>query len=255
MSDNASVTDENISVTKHNIDWKVDIETFEGPLDLLLHLIRKHNLDIYDIPIAKITSEYLKYLDIIKKLNLNNVGDFLVMASLLMSIKAKMLLPSAPAEEGAEEEDAEKMRQDLIARLLEYKQYKESAQVLAERGKVFEGVVGLHQYPVSEFGEKVDATLFDLIDAFQKLIEKAREDVKDIITEEFTVEDKMRYIMSHVEKAGKLTIDDIVGVKTSVLELVVTLLAILELVRTHQIRVTQKMRFSTIILETYDGPV
>ena len=246
---------ENVSLEQKKINWKVDIDTFEGPLDLLLHLIRKHNLDIYDIPIAKITSEYLNYLDIIKKLNLNNVGDFLVMASLLMGIKAKMLLPASPAEDGGEEEDAEKMRQDLIARLLEYKQYKESAQILAERGKMFEGVVGLHQYPVSEFGDKIDATLFDLIDAFQKLVEKAREDVKDIITEEFTVEDKMRYIISHVEKAGKLTIDDIVDTRTSVLELVVTLLAILELVRTHQVRVTQKMRFSTIILETYDGSV
>jgi segregation and condensation protein A len=155
MSDNASIKDS-------NIDWKVEIEMFEGPLDLLLHLIRKNNLDIYDIPISSITSEYLKYLEVIKHLNLDNVGDFLVMATVLMSIKARTLLPTDEADT-EEMEDAEKMRQELIERLLEYKKYKESAQILKEREKLFEGVVSLNQYPVKEFGETVDVTLFDLL--------------------------------------------------------------------------------------------
>ncbi len=237
-----------------NIDWKVDVSAFEGPLDLLLYLIKKNNLDIYDIEIAKITSEYLKYVEVIRQLNLDNVGDFLVMASILMAIKARTLLPSNESlEEG--EEDPEAMKRDLIERLLEYKRYKESAQLLKEKEKLYEGVVGLHQYPIKEFGESVEATLFDLIDAFQNLIEKARKDVKDIITEEFTVEEKIRFIMSKVEKQSSLTIDDLIDKGSSVMELIVTLLAILELVRTHQIKVVQKYRFSNIYIEGCDGSI
>jgi segregation and condensation protein A len=235
-----------------NIDWKVDIASFEGPLDLLLHLIKKNNLDIYDIPISYITSEYLKYLKIIKILNLDNVGDFLVMASILMSIKSKMLLPK-PAVEIEGEEDAEKMKQDLIERLIEYKKYKESSQILKEREKLFEGVQPLNQYPVKEFGQAVDATLFDLIDAFQKLIEKSQKNIRDIITEEFTIEDKMRFIMAKVERKSSFILNDLVNENVSVLELVVTLLAMLELVRTHQIKVLQKCRFGEIFIEGSNG--
>lgn len=240
----------NKAITKEkNIDWSVDIEAFEGPLDLLLYLIKKNDLDIYEIPIAEITSEYLKYMDVMEKLSLDNAGDFLVMASILMSIKARTLLPSEQPDAEVEE-DAEKMKQELIERLLEYKKYKESAQGLKEREKMYEGVVGLHQYPVKEFGQSVEATLFDLIDAFQKLVEKAQKDVKDILTEEFTVEDKIRFVMGKVEKQSSLTIKDLVEKNTSVLELIVTLLAVLELVRTHQIKVIQKTMFGTIHIES-----
>lgn len=243
-----------VSVMDKNINWKVDIGSFEGPLDLLLYLIRKNDLDIYDIPIAEITAEYIKYIDEIEKLNLNNVGDFLVMASILMSIKARTLLPSEePEAEG--EKDADKMKQELIERLLEYKKYKESAQMLKEKEKLYEGVVGLHQYPVKEFGQSVEATLFDLIEAFQKLVQKAKKDVKDILTEEITVEDKIRFIISKVERQSHLTIKDLVEKDTSVMELIVTLLAILELVRTHQIKVIQKNMFGTIYIESCDGSV
>ncbi|MFH1415887.1 MAG: segregation/condensation protein A [Elusimicrobiota bacterium] len=236
------------------IEWKVDIDAFEGPLDLLLYLIRKHNLDIYDIHIADITAEYLKYVEVIRQLDLDNVGDFLVMASILMAIKAKTLLPSdEPIEEG--EEDAEKMRRELIERLIEYKRYKESSSILQERERLYEGVVGLHQYPLKEFGQDIEATLFDLIDAFQNLIENAREEVKDIITEEYSVEDKIRFIMGVVENKSKIILGDLLEKGSSVMELIVTLLAILELVRTHQITVSQKQKFGTIYIEDCDGSV
>jgi segregation and condensation protein A len=225
------------NLNKSEIDWKVDIDSFEGPLDLLLHLIKKNNLDIYDIPISYITSEYLKYLDIIKDLNLDNVGDFLIMASILMSIKSKILLPKQILAEGEIEDD----------------EYKESSLFLKEQERVFEGVEPMHQYPVREFGHEVEATLFDVIDAFQNLIERAQKNVRDIITEEFTIEDKMRLIMAKVEKQGTITSEDIVDENSEVIEIVVTLLAILELVRTHQIRVYQKQRFGIVHIEGRDG--
>ncbi len=232
------------------IDWKVDIEAFEGPLDLLLHLIKKNNLDIYDIEIAMITSEYLKYVEIIQKLNLDNVGDFLVMASILMSIKTRTLLPRDEPVEG--EEDAQMLKQELTERLLEYTKYKKASQTLKEREKLYEGIVGLNQYPLKEFGQSVEATLFDLIDAFENLIKKARKDVKDILTEEFTVEDKIRFVLDKVEKQSSLTLEDLVEKNSSVIELIVTLLAILELVRTHQIKILQKNKFSAIYVTKHE---
>ncbi|MFC2091470.1 segregation and condensation protein A [Elusimicrobiota bacterium] len=232
--------------------WLVDIDSFEGPFDLLLHLVRKNDLDIYEIPIAEITAEYLKYLEVLETHNLDNVGDFLVMASILMYIKARTLLPSEETAEEGIEMDADKMKQDLIERLLEYKKFKESAQILRDKERLYEGVVGLNQYPLNELGEKVDATLYDVIDAFRGLIEKARKDVKDILTEEFTVEDKIRFVMTKVEKNDTITLKELVGEKSSVLELVVTLLALLELVRTHQIKVIQDVLFGEITISIYE---
>ena len=229
-------------------DWKVRIDTFEGPLDLLLFLIRKNNMDIYNIQIAEITNEFLGYLDVMKHLSIDNVGDFLVMASILMYIKSQMLLPSPDAaEEG--EENAEEMKRNLIARLLEYKKYKESASYLREREEIFDGIMPIQQYPVQEFGTTVDVTLYDLIDAFQKLIKNAKGTIKDIITEEISVEDKIRFIMSIMENRPLIGLGDILDENSSVMELIVTLLAILELIRTKQIKVRQEIRFGKISLE------
>ncbi|MBN2406137.1 MAG: segregation/condensation protein A [Elusimicrobia bacterium] len=230
--------------------WRVQIDTFEGPLDLLLHLIRKNNMDIYDIPIAEITSEYLKYLDIIRQFHLDNVGDFLVMASILMNIKSKMLLPSDELSE-EDQQDAEELKQNLVERLLEYRKYKESAGILSEREKICDGILPIQQYPLKEFGETVDVTLFDLIDSFQSLIEKARKDVKDIITEELTVDDKIRFIMDYIEDRKNIVLGELVQENSSILEIIVTILAILELVRSKQIKVKQEERFGEIYLEAY----
>ncbi|MGM0440903.1 MAG: segregation and condensation protein A [Elusimicrobiota bacterium] len=237
---------------KKDKEWRVDIESFEGPLDLLLHLIRKHNLDIYDIPIARITTEYLKYVDKIKKfdLNLNNVGDFMVMASILMRIKAKTLLPQP--QESDEEEDPREMKRRLVERLVEYKKFKESIEFFEDREKHNENIISLNQYPLKEFGRTVDATLFDLIDVFRELIENASDEVKDIITEEFTVDEKIRFIMDKVEKKASFTLSEIVEPNSSKMELIVTLLAILELVRTHQISIQQKSKFTDIYVEEYN---
>ncbi len=232
-------------------EWRVDIESFEGPLDLLLHLIKKHNLNIYDIPISRITVEYLKYIDKMKKieLNLNNVGDFMVMASILMRIKAKTLLPDPKEEE--KEDDPHLMKQRLVERLIEYKKFKQSTEFFEDMEKRNENIVSLNQYPLQEFGRSVDATLFDLIDAFQNLIENASEDIKDIITEEFTVDEKIRFIMDKVETKTSFALGTIIDNSVSKMELIVTLLAILELVRTHQIKIEQEKKFSEIYIGAY----
>ncbi len=234
-------------VAVRKADWKVDLETFEGPLDLLLHLIKKKNLDIYDIPIAEITSEYLRHVEYIKSLNLDNAGEFLLMASYLMKIKSQMLLPVE--EEPEEDLTAQEMKQNLIERLIEYKKYKEVSCYFREKEEIFSDVFALREYPVKEFGESVEATLFDLIDAFKNLVENAAEEVKDIITEEISVEDKIRYILGLLQKKKQLILGDIVERKKSVMDLIVTLLAVLDLARSHQIKIKQPFKFSDIIIE------
>ncbi len=228
--------------------WRVELETFEGPLDLLLHLIRKKNLDIYDIPIAEITEEYLKYIDLIHHLDIDRAGEFLEMASYLMRMKSKMLLPvEETAEDG--EETAEEMKMRLIERLTEYRKFKESTDFFQAREQQFDGVVGLKQYPVNEFGHEVEATLFDLVDAFQKLVERATTEVKDIIAEEISVAEKIRDILSAVEKVKRVKIQDLAGEKPSLMELIALLLGVLELVKSSQVRAIQKFRFGDIYIE------
>ncbi|MFC2060924.1 segregation and condensation protein A [Elusimicrobiota bacterium] len=233
------------------LGWKVETDSFEGPMDLLLYLIKKNNMDIYDIPIAEITSEYLKYIEFLKQMDLDNVGDFLVMASILMRIKSSTLLPAPDSEEEGEE-NAEELKRDLIARLIEYKKFKETAVLLKERELQYDGIMPVHQYPLKEFGHSVDVTLFDLIDAFQKLVENATTEVKDIITEEISVDDKIRYVMDLIEKKPQILLKELVGEKYTVMELIVTLLALLELARTRQIRIVQETRFSEISLSRYN---
>lgn len=132
-------------------NWAINIDSFEGPFDLLLHLIKKNNMDIYDIPIAEITAEYLRYIDIMNTLELDTVGDFLIVASVLMQIKSRTLLPKPELEIEDEEEDPEELKRKLIERLIEYSKYRESAKILKDREHRFDGVMPIQQYPVSEF--------------------------------------------------------------------------------------------------------
>ncbi|MDA3792374.1 MAG: segregation/condensation protein A [Elusimicrobia bacterium] len=245
-----------IFLKKKRSDWKVDINNFEGPLDLLLYLIKKKNLDIYDIPIAEITNEYLEYIKALKeeqKKELNNVGDFLVMASVLMRIKSRMLLPDPDIADDGDEESAEDMKRRLIERLIEYKKYKETVKFFRKRNSEYENVIPLRAYPLKEFGQSVDATLFDLIDAFKEMIENATEDVKLILKEEISTEDRMRYIMDLIQSKKNIEVSDIADNADSVMELIVTLLAILELVRSHQISIIQDRKFGKIQIKEYDN--
>jgi segregation and condensation protein A len=177
------------------------LPVFEGPLDLLLHLIKDSKIDIYDIPIVDITQQYLGYIEILKELNLEVAGEFLVMAATLIHIKSKMLLP--PAEE-EKEEPVEDPRSELVRRLLEYQAYQDSSQLLRKRETVWKNIFNrtipdINDVDLGPEPVLIEANVFDLISAFQKLLEKAPPEVLEITRETLTVADKINFIMESLE--------------------------------------------------------
>ncbi len=225
----------------------IKIPVFEGPFDLLLHLIRENKLDIYDIPISVITSQYLEYIEIMKELNLEIAGDFLVMAATLIQIKSRMLLP--PDEEAAAEEQ-EDPRLDLVQRLLDYQRYKEAASDL--RTKEEEWMRVFHKQPLAEEGEEegelylFDLSLFDLLDAFKKLLDKAPPDIVSITRETLTVKDKMSMVMEILEGKEAVRFEDLFRAGISRVQLIITFVSLLELIRLGLARVYQEKEFGNI---------
>src|SRR6201987_1199145 len=186
-------------------DYKVKLEVFEGPLDLLLYLIRKDEVDIYDISIERVTSQYLEYLETFRMLDLEIAGEFVVMAANLIYIKSRNLLPlhQQPPDEEEEEEDP---RWDLIRQLIEYKKFKDAAFQLHQRELVQESLIArLPEKPEALSTDsllKSEVGIFDLINAFQKVlrkIEAKREDLREIFEENFTVSDKIDLILQAVQ--------------------------------------------------------
>jgi segregation and condensation protein A len=224
---------------------KIKIPVFEGPFDLLLHLIREHKIDIYDIPISLITSQYLEYIEIMKELNLEIAGDFLVMAATLIQIKSRMLLP--PDEEAPLEEQ-EDPRRDLVQRLLEYQRYKDAA--LDFRTKEDEWLKVFHREPLSdeEEGELYlfDLSLFDLLDAFRKILEKAPSEIVSITKETLTVKNRMSMIMEIIEEHEAVRFEDLFKEGITKIHLIVTFLALLELIRLGLARAYQEREFGNI---------
>jgi segregation and condensation protein A len=224
---------------------KIKIPVFEGPFDLLLHPIREHKIDIYDIPISLITSQYLEYIEIMKELNLEIAGDFLVMAATLIQIKSRMLLP--PDEEAPLEEQ-EDPRRDLVQRLLEYQRYKDAA--LDFRTKEDEWLKVFHREPLSdeEEGELYlfDLSLFDLLDAFRKILEKAPSEIVSITKETLTVKNRMSMIMEIIEEHEAVRFEDLFKEGITKIHLIVTFLALLELIRLGLVRAYQEREFGNI---------
>jgi len=226
------------------MEYGIKLEIFEGPMDLLLHLIQKNDLDIYDIPISKITSEYLAYLNLMKEMNLDVAGDFLIMAATLMRIKSKMLLPQ---HENEDEEELEDPRDEITKRLLEYKKFKEASKLLKTNLEKQKDVFFRKTQPEftdEDFG--VDVSLFDLMDAFRKVLEKAKKSSKEIIKEEFTIEDKIRIVLSLLEGKKFISFYSIFLKDESRYSVIVTFLALLELIKIGQIYVRQNEAFSEI---------
>jgi segregation and condensation protein A len=225
----------------------IKIPAFEGPFDLLLHLIRENKLDIYDIPISVITSQYLEYIEIMKELNLEIAGDFLVMAATLIQIKSRMLLP--PDEEAAAEEQ-EDPRLDLVQRLLDYQKYKEAASDL--RTKEEEWMKVFHKEPLAEEGEEegelylFDLSLFDLLDAFKKILDKAPPEIVSITRETLTVKDKISMIMEIIEGKEAVRFEDLFRDGISRVQLIITFISLLELIRLGLARVYQEKDFGNI---------
>jgi len=229
--------------------YKLRLDIFEGPLDLLLYLIKKDDIDIRDIPIARITEQYMKYIEMMKVLNFDIIGDFLVMAATLMQIKSRMLLPPDTVE-GAVEDP----RDQLVRRLEEYQRFKEIAEELKEKEAARRDLFGRE---IGEEGMKqlrdeaketyFEASLFDLINALSEALKRSPEDViHEIVKEEHTVEQKIHDILHLLlnETAVKLT--DIFKKTKSKMEAIVTFLAILELIRLKEIKAVQKELFGEI---------
>ena len=230
--------------------YKVKLEAFEGPLDLLLFLIKKDQIDIYNIPIAKITEEYLKYLELMELLDLDIAGEFLVMAATLMYIKSKMLLP--PDETKIDAEEEADPRAELVQRLLEYKAFKE----VTEKMRDMEARQLDLFYPTpdrdgfdSEFkGERFfEASLFDLMSAFSAVLQKVpKESFLEVIKEQVTVERKIHDMLHLLVKREFLPLRQLFEEAKSKIEMIVIFLAVLELIKMRSVIAVQKELFGEI---------
>ena len=234
-------------------DYKVKLEIFEGPLDLLLYLIKRDELDIYEISLERITRQYLEYLQAFKELNIDVAGEFVVMAANLIYLKSRSLLPAdqQPPEEDAEEDDP---RWDLIRQLIEYKKFKEAAAQLQVRQLEQEGVLLRHADAIDlpaiaplRLGE---VGIFQLINAFQAVIKRveAREDLREIFGEHYTVSDKIEWILQRTSDGVPLKFSELFARMASRVEIVVTFLALLELIRLRQVSAIQVNPFDEIEL-------
>lgn len=229
--------------------YKIKLELFEGPLDLLLYLVKKDHLNIYDIPIAQVTEQYIAYLDLMKFLDLGVAGEFLVMASTLLHIKSKMLLP---AEEITEEEPQEDPRDELVRQLLEYERFKEIAKELRQREQdqkeVFKrtSAADVKDLP-AEQPQYFEASIFDLISAFSKALEETPKDFfYNIIKDEFTIEEKVHALLHLLIIRESVPLSELFGVAKNKIETIVTFLAILELIRMKEIIAFQSEMFGEI---------
>ena len=239
--------DENTLSREGTRSYMVRLDMFEGPLDLLLHLIRKSEINVFDIPIALITEQYLEYLKMMKELNLDIAGDYLLMASTLLQIKSKMLLPSSSEEEEEGEEDP---RAELVRRLLEYQRYKEAASGLERRPMKDRDffVRSLSEDTREPQEERFEVNLFELLEAFRQVLARAKsESFHEVQLEPMTVEEKIEQILSLLQKENRsIAFHHLFPENVTRPVVVVTFLAILELVKTRLVRVFQMAPFDTI---------
>lgn len=233
-------------------ELRVRLPVFEGPLDLLLYLIKKDEVDIYDIPIERITKQYQQYLEMMKMLDLDIAGEFLVVAATLLYIKSRTLLPKDQQlpEEEAEEDDP---RWELIRQLVEYKKYKDAAWQLHlrrnDQEKLFERGQAVEADGLAEMEPMLgEFSVFDLITAFQKVLDRAneKEDLREIFEDRWTVGDKIQYLREFMGKRQRVFFQDLFAEAASRTEIVVTFLAMLELIRQKELRVLQSDAFGEI---------
>lgn len=229
--------------------YQVKLEAFEGPLDLLLHLIKINQINIADIPMALITRQYLDYLGLMKSLNLNVAGEFLVMASTLIHIKSKLLLPV----QAEEEEELGDPREELVRRLVEYKRFKDAAERFENRELLWRDVFRRTALPETEDGEDAiavtDLSLFDLLDAFRQVLERIPEKRNiDMIVDELSVKDRMAEVRERLERESSLTFESLFDNDTTRDQVILTFLAVLELIRVRLTRVEQGDLFGPIRL-------
>jgi len=235
--------------------YKIHLPTYEGPLDLLLDLIRKQQIDIYDIPIARITQQYLDYLRLMEKLDINLAGEFLLMAATLIYIKSKMLLPPDPLQP---EEEVGDPRKELVQRLLEHEKFKSAAQMLHQKELIESSTwnrAGIKEFVLSGPEAEIQVHLFDLVSALQRVMERAKaKNLLEIERDELTVNQvigKLRFIFEN--SPGQVSLNEIFESFRTKRNLIVAFLAILELVHFRAISLTQKVIFGEIVARRQDN--
>ncbi len=244
-----------INLELNDSDYQVDLAVFHGPLDLLLYLIKKEEVDIYDIPIAKITKQYLKYVEMMSSLNLEIAGDFILMAATLIRIKTRLLLPRDPQSE--EEHDP---REELIMALVEYKKYKEAGEILKDKA-LYEEQNYVPLTPVTKIDGKVElqqvTTLFDLVSAFKEVMTaKPDETFHAVENEEISIEERIIYVMTALKAKEFATFQELFTDIPKKIAAVVTFIALLELTRSKRIAIFQSAPFSELRVyrgEQYDA--
>jgi segregation and condensation protein A len=231
-------------------DYRVDLAVFHGPLDLLLYLIRKEEVDIYDIPIARITRQYLKYIELMQVLNLEIAGEFILMAATLIRIKTRMLLPRTETEE--EEMDP---REELVLALIEYKKYREAGEMLRERA-LLEQRRYIPPSPLEDMPSRVDVspatTLYDLLMAFRDVLAQKREvAIHEVHFEEVSIEDRIAHIIEYLRGHEVVSFAELFADVPRKIVAIVTFVALLELVRAHRVSIRQSTPFAK--LRVYRG--
>jgi len=233
------------------LPYQVRIENFEGPLDLLLHLIKKSEINIYDIPIHLIAQQYLTYIEAMEDLNLTVAGEFLVMAATLLQIKSKMLLPAD--ETAADEEDGPDPREELVRRLLEYKKFKDAARQLDEHERLWREIYSREQ----SLAVKLDSdetlldnvSLFDLVDVLQGILARnPGKTLMEILPDNMTVRERMNAILEMLEGQESVNFVELFEPSCHRLVIIVTFLALLELIRLRTVRVFQAEHFGPILV-------
>ena len=230
-------------------DYKVQFEVFEGPLDLLLYLVKQEEVDIYEVNLTKLATSFIEYVEVMRQLDLDIAGEFLVMASTLMYIKSRELLPVEQQAQVEGEEEGVDPRWELIRQLVEYKKFKDVAAQLQEREAIQENIYPRlpgkldFELPVA----RPQVSLFDLINAVNAVLKRfTAQDTRDIFEDKWTVSEKIETVMSLLTQRRAVKFSELFAAATSRTEVVVTFLAILELIKVHHIIVTQPEPFADI---------
>lgn len=230
-------------------EFKVQFEIFEGPLDLLLYLVKKEEVDIYEVNLTKLASEFIAYVDLMRQLDLDVAGEFLVMASTLMYIKSRELLPKDQQVVVEGEEEGEDPRWELIRQLVEYKKFKDAAGRLQEMEATQENVYR-RTAPKMEFeapAQRMQVSIFDLVNAVNVILKRfVTADTRDIFEDKWTVSEKIETIVNLIRERSGVKFSELFAAATSRTEVVVTFLAMLELIRLKQIVIAQPEAFAEI---------
>ena len=242
-------------------EYKVKFEVFEGPMDLLLYLVKKEEVDIYEVNLTKLAREFIEYVDLMREFDIEIAGEFLVMASTLMYIKSKELLPVDQQVQAEDDDEGEDPRWELIRKLVEYKKFKDAAGKLetleAEQEDVYPRLPAKQEFEMPEDrGPRTEVSLFDLIDAVNdviKRVESRNASGAEIFDEQFTVAEKITTIHARIADEESFSFAELFAAAASRNEVVATFLAMLELIRLRQIKITQPDTFGEIRISRGEG--